>query len=219
MFSALVKRNRTKNAVFWGFLLLRDVVVSFFQPEMPSSPFSSASSGHSPAGEADSLETAFLALYDASAPGLLRFATICTADRGEAQEAVQQAFLDLLTLWREGVSITQPREWLYRAVRRYIAGARAQAEIRSRAEDEISHAAPAPETPDFDAPKRRHEIRRRLARIASPREFEILQLRAEGFSYEEIAAILDIHQGTVASTLSRALRKLRQAFKGDFPGC
>lgn len=159
-----------------------------------------------------------LALYDASAPGLLRYAGLCTHEAGAAQEAVQQAFLDLLTLWRRGEQTANPREWLYRAVRQYFVTAGAQAALSEEVLLALRMMAREAGEPDFDAPKRQAEVRRKLIRIASPREFEILQLRAEGFSYEEIAGILEIHPGTVASTLSRALRKVRRAFREEYGG-
>jgi RNA polymerase sigma factor (sigma-70 family) len=186
---------------------------------MGSSRSSSAPPGTPRPQETDPLEADLLLLYDTCAPGLLRFASICTHEPGEAREAVQQAFLDLLSAWRAGEQIPQPRGWLYRAVRQFVVLARDRAERQKKVEEELNRNAPHAAQPDYDAPKRREEVRRRLVRIASPREYEILQLRVEGFSYEEIAAILEIHQGTVASTLSRVVRKVRSAFKTDFPGC
>jgi RNA polymerase sigma-70 factor, ECF subfamily len=162
------------------------------------------------------LETALLELYDAHAAGLLRYATACTHEPGVAEEAVQQAFLDLFSAWRRGEQVEQPREWLYRGIRQFFVRVEQRTDQQERAAEGLRREAEPAGTPDLDAPMRQREVRRRLARISSPREYEILQLRAEGFSYEEIAAILEIHPGTVASTLSRALRKVRREFREDF---
>lgn len=170
------------------------------------------------AGEAaGTIETSLLEAYERYAPCLLRFARACAHKPGAAEESVQQAFLDLLTAWRMGEETGPPGEWLFRSVRQQLAASGLRCEqARAMAEDYRRETAAIAE-PDLDAPLRQAEVLRRLARVSSPREFEMLQLRAEGFSYEEIAAILEIHPGTVASTLARALRKVRQAFREDFP--
>lgn len=162
------------------------------------------------------LESALLGVYDRHAEGLLRYAKACTHEDGVAEEAVQQVFLNLLEKWREEGEAGETREWLYREVRRFFAADEERAERTAEAVQGWREEVEVASDPDLDAPKRQEEVRRRLARISSPREFELLQLRAEGFSYEEIAAILEIHPGTVASTLSRALRKVRRAFREDF---
>jgi DNA-directed RNA polymerase specialized sigma24 family protein len=55
------------------------------------------------------------------------------------------------------------------------------------------------------------EAVRDLRRLLSPRERECVELRAEGFSYAEIAGIMDLRPGTVGATLARAHRKFRRA--------
>jgi DNA-directed RNA polymerase specialized sigma24 family protein len=52
---------------------------------------------------------------------------------------------------------------------------------------------------------------RDLARALAPRELECVRLRAEGLSYDEIAEVLDLRQGTVGATLARAHKKVRRA--------
>jgi DNA-directed RNA polymerase specialized sigma24 family protein len=44
--------------------------------------------------------------------------------------------------------------------------------------------------------------------LLAPREWECVQLRAEGFDYTEIATRLEIRPGTVGSLLHRASEKL-----------
>jgi DNA-directed RNA polymerase specialized sigma24 family protein len=45
--------------------------------------------------------------------------------------------------------------------------------------------------------------------LLAPREWQCVQLRAEGFDYTEIATELAIRPGTVGSLLHRATEKLR----------
>jgi RNA polymerase sigma-70 factor, ECF subfamily len=162
------------------------------------------------------LEAKILAVYDRYAPGLLRYAKACTHEEGSAEEAVQQVFLNLVAAWRSEAEVQEPKEWLYRGIRQYFVVDEERMERQEVAEEGWRRESAETAEVDLDAPVRQQEVRKRLARISSPREYEILQLRAEGFSYEEIASILEIHPGTVASTLSRALRKVRRAFREDF---
>jgi RNA polymerase sigma factor (sigma-70 family) len=162
------------------------------------------------------LEAALLGLYDRHASGLMRYAHACTHEQGAAEEAVQQVFLDLLAEWRQGAQITRPVERLYRGIRQYFVIAGQSAAEQEQAEGAWQREQADTPAPDLEAPVRQREMRRKLLRISSPREYEILLLRAEGFSYGEIAGILEIHPGTVASTLSRALRKVKQEFREDF---
>jgi RNA polymerase sigma factor (sigma-70 family) len=57
----------------------------------------------------------------------------------------------------------------------------------------------------------RTEMARDLARVLAPRELECVRLRAEGLSYDEIAQVLDLRQGTIGATLARAHKKVRRA--------
>jgi RNA polymerase sigma factor (sigma-70 family) len=166
---------------------------------------------------AKTLEERFLEVYEQCAEGLFRFACLCTHEPGGAEEAVQQAFLDLFAAWREGAEPPRTREWLYRAVRLHFEAADRTGQQDCALAEGLARAAAPPRAPDFDAPVRERESFRRLSRMLSPREFQMLQLRAEEFSYEEIGAILGVQTGTVASTMSRTLRKVRRAFREELP--
>jgi RNA polymerase sigma factor (sigma-70 family) len=167
--------------------------------------------GLDPAGEVDeSTQQAEVArLWDEHAPGMLRYGLVTTGSREVTEESVQEAFIALLGQLRRGELVVDAREFLYSAMHEGIQLRRAEP-----GPPPANPEAPSSVTPDFDAPLRAAEVRRRLNRIASPRELEMLNLRAAGFSYEEIARVLMITPGTVASTLARAFRKVRAAFPG-----
>ncbi len=150
-------------------------------------------------------------LYDEHAPGLLHFALQTTGSGEAAREALQEAFAALVGQVRVGAWPADPKVFLYQAITDFLRLRAVHAEAPSDPE------APTSEQPDFDAPLRAAEVRRRLNRLASPRELEMLRLRAEGFSYFEIAGVLSVNPGTVASTLARAFRKIRKAFEGELP--
>jgi RNA polymerase sigma-70 factor (ECF subfamily) len=49
----------------------------------------------------------------------------------------------------------------------------------------------------------------------SERDRDALLLKAEGFSYDDIAATLGLARGAVGTTLSRARRKLVEAYRAE----
>ncbi|MBI5084926.1 MAG: RNA polymerase sigma factor [Acidobacteria bacterium] len=152
------------------------------------------------------VQTDILSIYDSHAPELLRLAFAATGSKDAAREALHDAFIALLAKLRAGESVGSPREFLYQALRDSLA-------LRTPQGGSLQPAAePASVSPDYDAPLRAADIRRRLRRIASPRELEMIQLRTQGLSYYEIARLLQITPGTVASTLARVFRKIRKAF-------
>ena len=72
-----------------------------------------------------------------------------------------------------------------------------------------------------DAPDVVLERKERVARVRTAlgvlndREREALLLKAEGFSYDEIAATTGLARGGIGTTLSRARRKLVEAFHAE----
>jgi RNA polymerase sigma factor (sigma-70 family) len=57
-----------------------------------------------------------------------------------------------------------------------------------------------------------HPVRAALREL-SPRDQEMLLLRAEGYSYREIASALGLNEPSVGTLLARAKRAFRQAYK------
>jgi RNA polymerase sigma factor (sigma-70 family) len=127
----------------------------------------------------------------------------------DAEDIVQEAFLKAfkaLDSFRGG----DARVWMLSIVRNT-----AMNFLRSRKQDvaidpdqfEPTDRSPNPEQGLLEA-SRREQVRRAIARL-EPEFRETLVLREiEGFSYKEIAAVLDVPTGTVMSRLSRARQRL-----------
>ena len=113
-----------------------------------------------------------------------------------------------------GLCIRNPRAWLYRVVRNYLLDRIKELGTKGRVNlDEIV------ELPDWrlhpEDQYHQSENNRSFLGKLSPRELECVRLRAEGFDYKEISAILNVRTGTVGALLARALKKFRKIQKHE----
>jgi RNA polymerase sigma-70 factor (ECF subfamily) len=153
------------------------------------------------------LERELSELYREHASGLLRYVRSAARDAEEARDAVQETFLRYFQERRYGRTIESPRAWLYQVARNYLA-ARWNSTARCESADQEIDAI-AGEGSDPEALATRKERAREIQTRLTGRELEVLRLRAEGLSYEEIGGVLDIRAGTVGALLSRISGKLR----------
>ena len=146
--------------------------------------------------------------YQMHAGVLLGYAHRLTRDEALAQDAVQETFLRFFLALMQGEGIQNARAWLYRVAHNYICETLRSATVRTavsledagedRLRDERSMPGADRAADWFDAARQ----------LLAPREWQCVQLRAEGFDYTEIATRLEIRPGTVGSLLHRASEKL-----------
>jgi RNA polymerase sigma-70 factor (ECF subfamily) len=156
-------------------------------------------------------------LYRAEAESMFRYASLLTPNASLAQDAVQEAFLKYYVQRQQGQQKAD-REWLFRALRHYIVDSQKSIDVRLS----VGLGAASACTDATCSPQRMveySEAMQRLFNILSPRELECIQLRAEGFSYKEIAAVLGIVSGTVGTLLARSSEKIRKEFGEEGPEC
>lgn len=163
--------------------------------------------GHTPVAVAINRE--ITQLYDAEAPGMLRYAAMVAGNPETAQDALQVAFFRFFIARSAERHFQSPKAWLYRVVRNYVLD---QKRSFSRNEVGIESAlnlpCPMGEAPGFTG----SELVERAAGIGlSAREIECVRLRTEGLRYEDIAGVLGLRSGTVGALLARAHGKIRQA--------
>lgn len=152
-------------------------------------------------------ETAFAAVYQLLASDLLSYAMGMLRDRGAAEDAVQQAFLELARaapgVRGDGRSL---RAWLYRSVRYSCLD-----ELRRRRRHPERPSDPVPdstETPEPPFPDPELEIG--LMRLGD-RQREILVLRyVIGATVDDIGRILGMNRAAVYAASARAERRLRK---------
>ena len=156
------------------------------------------------------MEQEMSALYTLHAPGLLRYAYSMISDTGSAQDALQEIFLRYFVARSEGQQFLDAKAWLYRVLRNHLLDTLKSSSVKNEiAIDKIDD--PSDGWNDPEQHYHRAEMARDLARALAPRELECVRLRAEGLSYDEIAEVLDLRQGTVGATLARAHKKVRRA--------
>lgn len=162
-------------------------------------------------------EAALRELHRRHAGAAMRFAWRMLDDAADAEDAVAEAFCDL---WRQAPRFdggSRVRTWLLGIVRhKALDLLRRRGTARAQDEDEAIAAVPADDDPQRHAAARQEAERvvdgfRRLA----PAQREALYLAVvEGLTVAEIAQIQGVPQGTVATRIHHARRRLRACLEG-----
>jgi RNA polymerase sigma-70 factor (ECF subfamily) len=159
------------------------------------------------------IEAQLLQVYDDYAAKLQQYATSLVRDAAFAQDAVQEVFLRYAMMLREGREITNPKAWLFRVLRNYILDSVKSARVRN----EVGMVELPDKADTTDDPEQQYvsaEFSVALFKTLTPRELECLRLRSHGMKYSEIAEVLSIRPGTVATLLSRCTTRIQQMLEG-----
>lgn len=146
---------------------------------------------------------------------LVRYLTRRLGDRDWAEEVAQETFVRAL----RQESIVNERAWVFAVAHNLVRdGARRDARNRRHLElmaaevREQEQEAPEEEQ-TLDRAQELARARRALAAL-SERDRQALLLKEEGLDYQEIADVLQIDKSSVGTTLSRARRRLAEAYEG-----
>jgi RNA polymerase sigma-70 factor, ECF subfamily len=144
---------------------------------------------------------------------LVRFLTRQLGDRDWAEEIAQETFVRAL----KQETIASERSWIFAVAMNLVRDeTRKDARHRKRLElmrDEAqaeSVVEPAPTSMERDEER---ALARKAVDTLAERDRDALLMKEEGLSYEEIAAALDLSVGSVGTTLSRARRRLMEAYE------
>lgn len=133
-----------------------------------------------------------------------------TGDRDRAEDMAQEVFARAVA-----APPRNPKPWLFAVALNLVRedarkeGRRTRRLQLLKAEYEIDRIAPEP---PLEHEERIARIRQALDLLAE-RDREALLLKAEGFNYGEIAATLGLSPGAIGTTLSRARRRLVDAYR------
>lgn len=153
------------------------------------------------------------ALFNSYHQPLVRFLTRQLGDRDWAEEIAQETFVRAL----KQETIASERSWIFAVAMNLVRDeTRRDARHRRRLElmrDEAkaeSVVMPGPTSMERDEER---AMARQAVETLAERDRDALLLREEGMNYEEIAAALDLSVGSVGTTLSRARRRLMEAYE------
>lgn len=166
------------------------------------------------------IEAEVLSLHDLHAAGLLRYAISFGLAVVDAEDVVQETFFALYKHLVEDRPRDNLRSWLFRVTHNLALKRRAshRYEVGATEEHPLDYTDPAPSP---EASFLFTERQRRLQRVidAMPQvDRSCLRLRAEGMRYREIAQVLGISLGSVASSIARALERLERS-EGSHERC
>ncbi len=153
----------------------------------------------------------FAALFDAHFPRLFRYLDRLGGDPDLATDLAQEAFV---RLYRRGAFPESPEAWLFTVATNLFRNTRITARRRRRLltpfRGRAAHADPTADTAaPLEAEEARRAVRAALDRLPE-RDRRLLLLSAEGFSYKELAGMLEIAEGSVGTLLARAREALKQ---------
>lgn len=144
---------------------------------------------------------------------LVRYLTRRLGDRDWAEEVAQETFVRAL----RQTEITNERAWLF-AVATNLVRDEARKDARRRRHLELlreeAKAEEAVEPPPTELERAQERaLARRAIDALTERDREALLMREEGLDYNEIAAALELSVASVGTTLSRARRRLVEAYE------
>lgn len=156
-------------------------------------------------------------LFNTYHAALVRYVTRRVGDQDWAEEVAQETFVRAL----RQETIASERSWLF-AVATNLVRDDTRRDARQREKLERLHAEHDPDDDvESDATAEERDERRTRARSAmallAERDRDALLMKEEGLSYEEIASALDLSVGSVGTTLSRARRRLMEAYESLEP--
>lgn len=194
-----------------------DVRALVTEPERPRVPRSDgAEPSHVGAAAAPPFEREFALLFEAHFARIFRYLDRLSGDADVASDATQEAFV---RLFRRGTLPDDPAAWLITVALNQFRNAASQRRRRralltlSRGRGAHSDAPPLP-----SEVVESHDDRRRVRRAIdtmSARDRELLLLRAEGYSYRELAIALRLREASVGTLLARARAAFRLRYEEE----
>lgn len=166
------------------------------------------------AAENDDVRPEVLALFDECAPRLHRYARSCGLTAQEADDVVQDTFVQLYRHLCLGRSRQNLRGWLFTVCHRLARKQRARAAQRFGREGSFDpDRADAVFDPADDPEQQlarldRSRRLRAVIRALPERHRQCLHLRSEGLGYRDIARTLGMSLGAVAKALAQVVFRL-----------
>lgn len=161
-------------------------------------------------------EAEVVELFDELRDRLLRYLLVVGLSAHDGEEIIQESFLLLFQHLQRGKSRQNLRAWVFRVARNLALKQRNTNQQRLRRIVEFNEALPEhmdrSPNPEEQLRSRQRQMRLLAVMRALPEQDQsCLCLRAEGLRYREIARVLGISLGSVATSLARSLARLSRA--------
>ena len=167
----------------------------------------------------DGDDSAFEAIYDRYAPGLLAFCHHLLANRADAEDALQHSLSAAYRMLRAGDGDVELRPWLYTVARN-----RCLSVLRARRTDISLDAAPEPggiADEIVDQVQRRSDLRdlvQDLRLLPEDQRSAIVLFELGGLPHDEIATVLEVRREKVKALVFQAREGLMRARRArDMP--
>lgn len=138
---------------------------------------------------------------------LVRYVYRLTGSSGRAEDVVQSTFVRFL---EHADTVESPKSWLFTVATNLVRDReRKEKRRRELAAGESRSRDPTPPDEAAELRGELEDVREALYRLPD-RDRALLVLRAEGFSYREIAESLGVAKGSVGPMIGRALGRLEE---------
>lgn len=164
--------------------------------------------------EASPFSARFVELFDGQFRKVFRYLDRLSGEPELAADLTQEAFI---RLYRRGSMPDAPEAWLISVALNLFRNARSSESRRrvlltaARGAHVLSDPPPAPDDAAESRDSRRR-VRATLDRMPE-RERRLLLLRAEGYSYRDIAIALELNEASVGVLLARAKQAFRTSYE------
>lgn len=162
-------------------------------------------------------DAALRAAYEAHGPELYRFARRALGDDGQAEDAVQEAFV---RAWRASdrydPARASQRTWLFAILRNVVIDQVRARRVRpavAAAEPLLDRAGDADRDDAIEQALVGWQVEAALAALAEDLRWVLIEVHWRGRPYAEVAADLGIPEGTVKSRVYYGLRAMRTALE------
>ena len=166
-------------------------------------------------------EEAFREMFQAYFPKLCGFAADYIDSVDQARDLVQDIFLKIWDRRENWTVRTSLRSYLYQAVKNRALNEIRRTTSEQEAEDFLEYTEPTSDSrtaaDTFHMEALSENIESAISQLPDRRRRAFLLHRRHGFTYKEIAQIMDISPKTVENHIGRALKSLRKQLVDQFP--
>jgi len=157
-----------------------------------------------------------VALFVTNFPRLFRYLDRLSGEPELAADLAQEAFVKL---YGRGSLPDQPEAWLVTVALNLFRNVKSTRARRRRlltiARAESVHSDPPPlPAQSAEATELRSRVRRAIEQLCD-RDRRLLLLRAEGYSYRDIATALDLNEASIGTLLARAKRAFSDVYEDE----